>query len=261
MLKNILNLDAIWPAQSQKAYQERFLKNKSEHLFFGSFDSFAAAEAAIPSNAPVGYDNVDAATKMYSHQVCEWDYPALFWIADAFAKGMTSVFDLGGHVGIKYYAFRRVVQYPPGLRWTVCDVKHVAQAGEKLAREQNVASELAFCTDFRQASGTDLLFISGCLQYLPTTMKDILQALEVPPKRIILNTTAVHASRTLYTLNSIGYGICPYRIQHHEEVFKDIRDAGYRRRDMWRNESKPIHVPFVEGGDAAYYLGCCFDRA
>ena len=87
------------------------------------------------------------------------------------------------------------------------------------------------------------------------------QALEVPPKRIILNTTAVHESRTLYTLNSIAYGVCPYRVQHHEEVFKEIRDAGYRRRDVWRNDSKPIRIPFVEGGDAAYYVGCCFDRA
>ena len=85
-------------------------------------------------------------------------------------------------------------------------------------------------------------------------MKDILQALEVPPKRIILNTTAVHESRTLYTLNSIAYGVCPYRVQHHEEVFKEIRDAGYRRRDVWRNDSKPIRIPFVEGGDAAYYF-------
>ena len=95
MLKNILNLDALWPAQSQRAYQERFYKNKTENLFLASLESLPAAEAAIPSNAQAGYDNVEAATKLYSHQVCEWDYPALYWIADAFGKGMTRVFDLG----------------------------------------------------------------------------------------------------------------------------------------------------------------------
>ena len=260
MLKDVLNFNALWPGHGPRGYRERFFRNKSENLFFGSFDSFAAAQAAIPSKIPVGYDNVDAATKLYSPQVCEWDYPALYWIADAFAGGMTSVFDLGGHVGIKYYAFRRVVRYPQGLRWTVCDVASVARAGEDLARQQDALAELAFCTDLRQASGVDLLFISGSLQYLPTTMKEILQALEVRPRRIILNTTAVHERRTMFTLNSIGYGVCPYRTQHHEEVFREIREAGYRRRDMWRNDSKPIRIPFVEGGDAAYYVGCCFDR-
>ena len=259
MLKN-LNLDALIPGHEQRTYQRRFVQNKSENLFLGSFESMAAAEAAAPPNLPVGYDNADAATTLYSPQVFAWDYPAIHWLADAFLNGMRSLFDLGGHVGIKYYAFKRVIGYPERLRWTVCDVPSVAKAGEALAQSRDVSAELAFCSDWRLASGNDVLFLSGSLQYLPSTMKEILQALETPPRRIILNTTAVHADRTLYTLNSIGVGVCPYRIQHHEEVLNEIRGFGYRRRDMWRNDGKPIAIPFVEGGDAAYYFGCCFDR-
>jgi hypothetical protein len=30
--------------------------------------------------------------------------------------------------------------------------------------------------------------------------------------------------------------------------------------DGWRNEGKPIKVPFVKGGDKPYDAGCCFDQ-
>jgi putative methyltransferase (TIGR04325 family) len=75
----------------------------------------------------------------------------------------------------------------------------------------------------------------------------------------VLNTTAVHPERTLYTLNSIGFAVCPYRIQHHDQLLAELAASGYKRRDAWRNEGKPIEVPFVDGGDKPYYAGCCFD--
>jgi putative methyltransferase (TIGR04325 family) len=90
-------------------------------------------------------------------------------------------------------------------------------------------------------------------------MDAILAALAVKPRRIVMNTTAVHPERTIYTLNSIGVAVCPYRIQHHDELLADLARSGYRKRDVWRNEGKPIEVPFVDGGDKPYYAGCCFD--
>ena len=44
-----------------------------------------------------------------------------------------------------------------------------------------------------------------------------------------------------------------------EGCLAELAAAGYKRRDAWRNEGKPIEVPFVEGGDKAFYAGCCFD--
>ena len=80
------------------------------------------------------------------------------------------------------------------------------------------------------------------------------------PWRVILNITAGHAQRMRSTLNSIGRAVCPYRIQLQDVVFGEIHEAGYRRRDVWRNDDKPIVEPFVAGGDRAFYFGCCFDR-
>jgi putative methyltransferase (TIGR04325 family) len=243
------------------AYRRKFLDNQDDNLFMGSFESFAAAEAGAPPSKSVGYDNAQAATQLYSHQVYFYDYPALFWLGRSLEDGMTRIFDLGGHVGIKYYAFRRVLPYPDGLRWTVCDVPGVVRAGEALALQRDAAAQLGFTTALADASGCDVLYASGSLQYLPQRLSEILAALAVKPRRIVLNTTALHPERTLYTLNSIGFAVCPYRIEHHDDLMAQLKQAGYRRRDVWRNEGKPIEVPFVDGGDKAYYAGCCFDLA
>lgn len=254
--------DSLKPsAIREAAYRQKFLANREENLFMGSFDSFAAAEANAPPGKAVSYDDAEAAKTLYSHQLYFYDYPALFWIQRSLGDGLRSVFDLGGHVGIKYYAFRRVLDCPTDLRWTVCDLPGVVATGRELAIERGSPPQLGFCTDFREASGCDVLYASGSLQYLPTTITEILAALPVKPRRIILNTTAVHPDRTIFTLNSVGFAVCPYRIERHDDLMAELAGAGYKRRDAWRNEGKPIEVPFVDGGDKPYYAGCCFDRA
>ncbi|MBU1443432.1 MAG: methyltransferase, TIGR04325 family, partial [Gammaproteobacteria bacterium] len=184
-------LSSLLPASvKESAYRRKFLDNREENLFMGSFESFAAAEAGAPPSKAIGYDNAEAAKTLYSHQVYFYDYPALFWLGRSLADGMTSVFDLGGHVGIKYYAFRRMVDYPPNLRWTVCDVPGVIQTGQELAVQREATAQLGITTDFKDASGYDVLYASGSLQYLPTRIAEIIAALPQKPRRIILNTTA-----------------------------------------------------------------------
>ncbi|WP_077000068.1 TIGR04325 family methyltransferase [Variovorax sp. KK3] len=253
-------LSNLMPASVREAaYRRKFLENRDENLFMGSFESYAAAEAGAPSSKAVGYDNAPA-DAFYSHQVAFYDYPGLFWLGRALDEGMRTVFDLGGHVGIKYYAFRRMVNYPADLRWTVCDVPAVVKSGRDLAVQREVTQQLGFTTDIQDMDGCDVLYASGSLQYLPKRISETLASLKTKPRRIILNTTAVNSERTLYTLNSIGFAVCPYRIQHHDQLLAELAEAGYKRRDAWRNEGKPIEVPFVEAGDKAYFAGCCFDR-
>lgn len=249
-------------ARRESSYRKRFLANKDENLFMGSFGSFAEAQSKAPPSKAIGYDNEDAAD-LYQPQVYSFDYPALFWIERSIQEGMRRIFDLGGHIGIKYHAFKRLSDWPADIQWKVCDVPRVVQAGRELAAQRNVGDQLSFCTDFREASGFDVLYVSGCLQYLPTPMGEILASLQEKPARIIINATATHLKRTIFTLNSIGVAVCPYRIQHYDELMAEVVQAGYRRRDGWRNEGKPLKpilVPFVPGGDEALYVGACWDR-
>jgi putative methyltransferase (TIGR04325 family) len=241
------------------AYRRKFFDNVDEHLFMGSYESFDAVIAAAPKSKSLGFDNAAEARRLFTQQVFSFDYPALFWLGRSLEDGMRSIFDLGGHAGIKFHAFRRMLNYPPDIRWRTCDVAGVIQAGRDIAAERGIGGELSFTTDFKEASGFDLLYIAGCLQFLPERIPQILAALPVKPKRIILNTTTVHPDRTIYTMHSIGFAVCPYRIQHYDELIDDLKKSGYTRRDAWRNDGKVMSVPFVDGGDKAYYAGCCFD--
>lgn len=243
----------------RSAYRQKFLNNRDEHLFWGSYESFDAAIAALPKSKPSGFDNVEEAKRLFTSQILFYDYPALFWLARSFDDGLRSVFDLGGHAAIKYHAFRRMLRYPPDMHWRTCDVAGVIQAGREIAAERGIGSQLSFTTDYKEASGFDVLFIAGCLQFLPERISAILANLSAKPKRIILNATTVHPQRTIYTVHSIGFAFTPYKIQKYDDLIDDLVKSGYVRRDAWRNEGKLIDVPFIEGGEKAYYAGCCFD--
>jgi putative methyltransferase (TIGR04325 family) len=240
------------------AYRRRFLDHRGENLFLGSFETFKAAAADVPRYA--AERSTEEPPLLDIPQVNLSDYPSVFWLGRAFNEGMRSVFELGGQVGVKFYAFRRMLSYPQDLRWTVCESPEMVRHGRELALHREVSAQLNFTTELEPADGADVLYASGSLPYLPARLSEILAGLRAKPKRIILNGTAVHPDRTLYTLHSTGSGVVPYRIQHHDELLAELTAAGYRRRDGWRNEGRPIQVPFVDGGEKPYYAGYCFDQ-
>ena len=237
---------SLLPSVREAAYRRKFVDNFEEKLFMDSFDSFAAAEAGAPPSKAVGCDDAPAEA-FYSHPVAFYAYPGLFRLGRGLDDGMRSIFDLGGHVGIKYYAFRRVLNCPADLHWTVCDVPSVVKADRERAVQREATAQLNFTTDFKDASGYAVLYALSSLQYLPQRISEIIAALPVKPRRIVLNSTAVHPDRTLYTLHS-RFGVAPYRVQHHDELLDELSEAGYKQRDGWRNEGKSIQLPFVDGG-------------
>jgi len=242
-------LSAFTPAaRLQTAYRRRFLENRADNLFMGSFTDLIAARAYMPQST-VAMGGATAVSRKSSStrnakqgnlQIRCNDYPALFWIGRSVAEGMRNVVDLGGYIGATHEAFERLLGSPRNVNWKRCDLTG-GDAGP-------------------DASDCDLLYLAGSLPYLPMRLGEVLALLPIKPKRIVLNDTAVHPERTIYTLNSSRFGVRPCRIQHHDELLAELTDAGYRRRDHWRNEGPTIEVPFVEGGAQPYYAGGCFDR-
>lgn len=104
--------DAYW--------RHQFAHARQAHLFLGVYQSHEAAMAAAPPTAPLSYDN-SASARLYLDrmEVDDYDYPALHWIGDGLRRGLRSLVDVGGSVGIKFYAFRRMLDYPAELRWLV----------------------------------------------------------------------------------------------------------------------------------------------
>jgi len=240
----------------EAAYKRRFLVNRDQNLFLGSFQTFSEAAAVV---APLAAEHAPEARQPSIPQVRFSDYPSMFWLGKAFEEGLRQVLEPGGEVGVKYYAFRRMLSYPDDLRWTVCDGEDMVAQGRALAALRQVEDQLAFSTDLHGDHECEVLYASGTLPYLQAPISELIAGLSAKPKLIILNSIAVHPERTLYTLHNTGSSIAPCRIQHHDELLAELTSAGYRRRDGWRNEGRPIELPFVEVGEKPYYAGYCFD--
>lgn len=244
----------------RRAYARAFARQEHVNLYHGVFDSFEAAAASAPPTKPTGYDN-EAAAEMYplATEPTPRDYPALDWIRDALDAGHRRVFDLGGHIGVKYFAFRERLQFPSDATWTVCDVPAVVVRGREVARTHGASEQLRFTTDWREMATADVLYASGSVQYLPTRLTAMLAEVPSRPARVIINTAALHPSRTFYTLNSIGVAFCPYRVQAEPEFLQEMTTLGYRCVDRWETP-KAFRIPFETGYDLDRFVGMAFER-
>jgi putative methyltransferase (TIGR04325 family) len=254
---------ARWPgvrSLAERQARQRFLDNRDENLFWGVYESWDEASAAANDCGRTGYDNPESAD-LYLHRtrLDTYDYPALYWISRSLQEGLSSVFDVGGSIGIKYLAFREPLAPYPRLTWKVQDVPAVIRRGAELAQQRGDATTLTFTDKFDDGNGIDLLFASGVVQYLPQTLGALLGNYKRLPKRIVINTAAIHPDREFFTVNSIGTAFCPYRVQTQASFIRELQALGYRLREVWRNPGKSLVVPMHPDYSVENYLGFCLD--
>lgn len=232
--------------------RQRFLR--AGHAFFGVYPTFAAAQAALPRARTHGYDNVQAASfyRDRLERVFPGDYPVLFWLSRCLPLGR--VFDLGGHVGIAFRAYRRYLPTETTGEWLVCDVPAVCEAGRALAQEWGAAN-LQFTTDRARGDGADLLFASGSLQYLEVDLAAIIATYAAPPRQLIVNLLPVSERGTYYTTQTIGVSFCPYRIQSAPELLSATAALGYELVDRWQNAEKRCWIPLYPEHSLDHYEG------
>jgi len=230
------------------AYYRLFPKNVTAYR--GVYDSFSSAMRAIPSDVMAGYSqpfisehkSVAELTARSEIGVLHLiDYPVLFWLKSALADG-PKLFELGGNVGLAYYAYSRVLKYPGGLRWLICEIPEVANAGRKLATEFR-AKDLTFTTRFSEADGADIFLTSGTLQYLEETLPELLATLRLKPKHLLIQHVPFYEGETFTTLQNIGYAYCPYKIQNCTEFIKGLIALGYTTIDRWKID-RSCSIPF-----------------
>jgi putative methyltransferase (TIGR04325 family) len=174
-------------------------------------------------------------------------------------EGQRSILDLGGSIGIKYYAFKKQIQDWPGYSWVVHDVPAAVERGRRFAKERGEDGPLSFVDEFDQGEGVDVLFASGVLQYLPRTLGEMLSGWKKLPPRIIINITPIHEEREFFTVNSIGTAFCPYRVQTQSGLMSGLTRLGYKLRALWQNEGKTMRIPFRPDLYLAAYSGYCLD--
>ncbi len=248
----------------ESRYERRFHAHVSllKNLYRGVFDSFADAQASAPPMRPQGYDN-SASAELYrerTRRVYLNDYPMMLWLSKLFDAGNTSVFDLGGHIGIAYYAYQRYLHYPDAIRWRVLDVPAVNAAGATWAETHDTRRRLTFTERRADADGADILFAAGSLQYLDYTLADLLGELQRPPAHLILNSVPIHMSASYFTVQNMGATCCPYRITAEREFVDGLKALGYSLQDRWENVDRRCDIPFHPTHSLDRYFGFYFSR-
>ncbi len=249
----------------QAALKARFARNfptqRCVGCLAGDYASFAAAAASAPQSMPVGYDLAPAAD-LYPDRMVRVllkDYPALLWLSRAMPT-TTRLFDIGGHVGLMYYSYRKYLTFRDDFAWTVCDVPSTVDAGIALARDRG-ESRLRFTTKLDDAAGSDVILATGSLQYIERPISDLLSSLPMLPAHLLINETPTHASREIITLQNIGVAICPYRIARHGALVASITSLGYELVDSWEDPVRRTQIPYVTGPQEIAYSGFYFRRA
>ncbi|MBL6990564.1 MAG: methyltransferase, TIGR04325 family [Bacteriovoracaceae bacterium] len=240
-------------------YEKKFKNNNDLNLFKGVYSSFNEAQAAIPKEVNQGYDNEKSA--MMYKDVCSTivttDYPNLFWLSKILKNGMR-LFDLGGHIGVKYYSYQKYINFPKDLSWTVYDLPAVVEEGKKWAKQQN-ATALNFAQRIDDFDGADILFASGSLQYVEFDLAATLKNMKSSPKHIIISIPLTPLP-TFYSVNNIITAYCVYILRNEQEFISGIVDAGYSLVDKWVNEGKRCEIPFYPEHSIEGYRGLYFTK-
>jgi putative methyltransferase (TIGR04325 family) len=239
-------------------FEHNFVTAKGIGCLAGAYPDFAAAIAAAPPTMAVGYD-VTAAGAMYRermNRVLLKDYPALLWLSRLMPR-TRRLFDIGGHVGVMFYAYRRYLNFRDDLEWTVCDVPAVVREGAAMARE-NQEDHLVFTTRLDDAVDSDVILATGSLQYIERPFSELLASLPRAPEHVLINETPTHADREIITLQNIGVSICPYRIAKHGSILSSMAALGYELVDSWEDPVRRTGIPYVTEPNEIAYSGFYF---
>jgi putative methyltransferase (TIGR04325 family) len=241
-----------------------FRRSDQMNRYQGFYPTYAAAKAALPPGKPEGFDSDDVADYfLASHpEMDASDYPVLFRLVQILAPGYT-VFDMGGGLGQCYYAYRKYIHFPSGLRWLICDVHAFIRRGREIARERN-AEALEFTQDWQDADGASIYLTNGTLQYLEPDLADILGGLCNKPQHVLVNRIPTYEGELYYTvqrgrhLRQHSPRYFPYKVMNTGQFIHGMEKIGYKKIDQW-NLPRDLHVPFHPQRYVSNYKGFYFN--
>ncbi len=265
-LRSFTSLDGLRTLPPVRAtlkarFERAFPTPRGTGSLCGEHASFAAAAAAAPTAMPLGYDVQGAATLYRDRmsRVRPKDYAALYWLAREMPH-TERLFDIGGHVGIMYFAYQRYLDFRSHQQWTVCDVPAVVDEGRTLAAQRG-AGNLHFTTALEDVAGSDVVLATGSLQYIERPIADLLAAQREKPRMVVINETPTHDQREIITLQNIGVAICPYRIARFGDVVASMEAIGYQLVDSWEDPTRRTQIAYVTEPQSIAYSGFCFRLA
>jgi putative methyltransferase (TIGR04325 family) len=251
-----------WPLRLLAEHIRRrqfFAAHEWRGLHFGVFDSFAAArEYGARHGVAAHYDMDHTWWLGVQSSVHLHDYPTLYWLNRVLAEG-SKIADLGGSVGVSYYACKTFLSVHASIEWLVCELPHVVEKGRALARERG-ANALHFTESFQDFEAHDVLLAAGALQYVDPTIKELLQTLRRPPRYLLINRIPVHESKAYVTLQNTGCAIAPSHVFNKKVFQSELQSLGYETLDEWSCPYHSISIPLHPDHSVSEFKGFFFER-
>lgn len=224
---------------------------------WGRFATRADATAFLRPSDRITYDDdriVQINVESFS-EVHLFDWPVLFHLRNAMAgRDRFVVTDFGGHIGVKYYAFRPLLETMGSFVWQVVDLPAACREGRR--RGLGKEAELGFFETVEETAPCDTLILSGVTPYADLDVSTIVQRLPVRPRHILLNKVATTTDGDSYfTLESFGPGRMPYRVMSPGELDRMRESLGYRRIAHWTIPHRDVDVPHARGTTRTRMIG------
>ena len=244
----------------RRAYA-RFCSKEGFASHYGVFDSFGEARKRVPLSREFNQDELaDEYMENRINRLFPYDYPVLYWLSRAFLEGYTSVFDIGGSVGVHYHAYQKVLNYPDNMSWLVFETPEIARVGRKIATLRG-SSQLMFTDCFETTKIKAGVWISaGALQYIEDAHPSRLLAdCVTPPSYIILNKIPVYNGEEFVTAQNIGNNsYAPTYVYNRSKLINEIESIGYRLLDSWDVLERSFYLPGHPEKSFSCFSGMCF---
>ncbi|MGJ7509889.1 methyltransferase, TIGR04325 family [Variovorax sp. GT1P44] len=243
--------------------RQHFLSADGASFYFGVFDSFASARRWLP---PSPEFNADALQKEYvevrTRRIFAYDYPVMWWLSAAFRDGAQSILDIGGSVGVHYYAYLPFVDMPETLSWNVVEVPSVVAIGRTLAAVRK-APALEFSPNLTESVSrvrADVLLSAGALQYVDNGgPANLIERMARRPLRVLLNKLPLYDGEDFVTTQNLGSGcFAPVRVFNRRNFISSIEAQGYVLRDEWSVHERALYLPGFPERSFSYFTGLYF---
>jgi putative methyltransferase (TIGR04325 family) len=228
--------------------RRQFLAKEGFGFYFGLFDSFRAARAWLPPSPEFNHDALATEhIEVRTQRVFAYDYPVMWWLDRAFRDGARRVLDIGGSVGVHYYAYRLYMELPPELTWRVVEVPAIVSIGRKLTAERPAAG-LVFTDDLEEAltsTDAEIGISAGALQYIEDARPgDLLERSKERPMHLLLNKLPLYEGDDFVTTQNIGEGcFAPLHVFNGDRMIRAIEERGYTMRDRWAVHERSLYLP------------------
>lgn len=167
---------------------------------------------------------------------------------------------MGGSIGQGFYSFENYFPYPDNIKWVIAELPAAVKTGLRVAQQRD--EERLFFIDsghIGREQPADIFITAGTLQYMDTTVTEMLGQLSQFPEHVLIHNLPAHASRDFWTLQNLEVCEVPYHIHSLTQLVSDMLDAGYTVMDRWKNPRR-IEIPYYREKTVEHYYGFYFKK-